>query len=72
MTSSFKAAEWPMPQQRRDLMTSPVGRDRAGGGLVALRMQISPHTVRQYINRARVNYAALGRDAPSKGPSKTA
>ncbi|XVQ86459.1 response regulator [Microbispora siamensis] len=33
---------------------------------VARRMQISEHTVRQYIDRARVKYAAVGREAPSK------
>jgi two-component system nitrate/nitrite response regulator NarL len=33
---------------------------------VARRMSISEHTVRQYIDRARVKYASLGRPAPTK------
>lgn len=33
---------------------------------VARRMKISEHTVRQYIDRARVKYAAAGRPAPTK------
>jgi two-component system, NarL family, nitrate/nitrite response regulator NarL len=33
---------------------------------VARRMSISEHTVRQYIDRARVKYASVGRDAPTK------
>jgi DNA-binding NarL/FixJ family response regulator len=33
---------------------------------VALRMQISENTVRQYINRARVKYVGVGRSAPTK------
>ena len=33
---------------------------------VARRMSISENTVRQYINRARMKYAAAGRPAPSK------
>lgn len=33
---------------------------------VARRMSISEHTVRQYIDRARVKYATVGRQAPTK------
>jgi two-component system nitrate/nitrite response regulator NarL len=33
---------------------------------VAQRMSISEHTVRQYIDRARVKYATIGRHAPTK------
>jgi two-component system nitrate/nitrite response regulator NarL len=50
-------------QERRALRLWFQGMSKAS---VARRMNISEHTVRQYINRARVKYAALGRDAPSK------
>ncbi|WP_245930458.1 response regulator transcription factor [Allonocardiopsis opalescens] len=33
---------------------------------VARRMGISPHTVKEYIDRARVKYAEVGRPAPTK------
>jgi two-component system nitrate/nitrite response regulator NarL len=50
-------------QERQALLLWFQGMSKAS---VARRMSISEHTVRQYINRARVKYASAGRPAPSK------
>jgi DNA-binding NarL/FixJ family response regulator len=50
-------------QERQALRLWFQGMNKAS---VARRMGISEHTVRQYVDRARVKYAAVGRAAPSK------
>jgi two-component system nitrate/nitrite response regulator NarL len=50
-------------QERQALLLWFQGMSKAS---VGRRMSISEHTVRQYIDRARVKYAKLGRPAPTK------
>lgn len=50
-------------QERQALLLWFQGMSKAS---VGQRMGISENTVRQYINRARTKYAAVGRSAPSK------